>query len=258
MEINIVPKFLDEALTPIGKEVGQRLSDIVSLLFTPVIKAKAVRDKNIELFLNDLDNQIKKIPEENLKEPSLNMVGPALEDFIKFYHDEEFLRKLLAKLISSSMDKNSSVHPSYIKIIEQLSASDAKILRKALSPMVAYRGTYKKFFYSHGEFILYFCGNTDNWEKADLFYLDVKEFKDKPLPAHDFRLYNLRDSLLNLKRLGLIEFGEPQKFADESPPLATDFCPRGLYKILISISKYGLSFAKACYPGSDNEEEFLK
>lgn len=56
----IIPKFLDEALTPIGKEIGERFSDIVSLVFTPIIKAKAVRDKNIELFLNELNDKTKK------------------------------------------------------------------------------------------------------------------------------------------------------------------------------------------------------
>ena len=54
MEINIIPKFLDSALTPVAKEAGERLADIVSLLFTPVVKAKAKRDKNIELFLSNL------------------------------------------------------------------------------------------------------------------------------------------------------------------------------------------------------------
>ena len=84
MDINIVPKFLDSALTPIGKEVGERLSDIVSLLFTPVIKAKAKRDKNIEIFLKELDEKISEIPEEKLQEPPLSIVGPAIDNVFKF------------------------------------------------------------------------------------------------------------------------------------------------------------------------------
>ena len=49
MEFNIIPKFLDEALSPVSKEVGERLADIISLVFTTVIKPRAKRDKNIEL-----------------------------------------------------------------------------------------------------------------------------------------------------------------------------------------------------------------
>ena len=58
MDINIIPKFLDAALTPVAKEIGERLSDIVSLAFTPVIKIRAVRDMNLSLFLEDLNNKI--------------------------------------------------------------------------------------------------------------------------------------------------------------------------------------------------------
>lgn len=47
IEIKIdIPKFLDEALTPVAKECGERLSDIVNLIFTPVIITKALRDKH--------------------------------------------------------------------------------------------------------------------------------------------------------------------------------------------------------------------
>ena len=59
MDINIIPKFLDAALTPVAKEIGERLSDIVSLAFTPVIKLRAVRDMNLSLFLEDLNNKEK-------------------------------------------------------------------------------------------------------------------------------------------------------------------------------------------------------
>jgi len=82
--MDIVPKFLDSALTPVGKEVGERLADLVNLVFTPVIKAKAKRDNNLKLFLEDLNKKVDEIPEDKLQEPPLNIVGPALEDVAKF------------------------------------------------------------------------------------------------------------------------------------------------------------------------------
>ena len=80
MDINIIPKFLDAALTPVAKEIGERLSDIVSLAFYPCYKTKSCARYELSLFLEDLNNKIEKIPEENLKEPPINIVGPALED----------------------------------------------------------------------------------------------------------------------------------------------------------------------------------
>lgn len=48
--MDIVPKFLDEALTPVAKELGQRLADLVSLAFTPIIKLKGKGIINLKFF----------------------------------------------------------------------------------------------------------------------------------------------------------------------------------------------------------------
>ena len=137
MEFNIIPKFLDSALTPVSQEIGARLSDIISLAFTPIIKKRAVRDKNLESFLKILQNKVDNIPEDRLTEPPLNVVGPALEGIGKYYHDEEYLRELFASLICSSMQKNSRVHPSFVEIIKQLSPSDAEFFTSLFEEMTA-------------------------------------------------------------------------------------------------------------------------
>lgn len=128
--MNVVPEFLKEALTPVAKECGERLADIVNLAFTPIIRTRVVRDKKLELFLLELEKEIKKIPEENVIEPPLNIVGPALEDVGKYYHEQEYLRKCFARLVASSMNKECYVHPSFIEVIEQLTSDEAKILSK--------------------------------------------------------------------------------------------------------------------------------
>lgn len=134
--MDIVPKFLDEALTPVAKELGQRLADLVSLAFTPIIKLKGKRDHNLEIFLSNLNDKVKNIPEEDLIEPPAHIVGPLLEDMAKFYHDEEYLRDLFSNLIASTMDRNKSdfIHPSFKFIIDQLSADDAKFLKYIFYP----------------------------------------------------------------------------------------------------------------------------
>lgn len=148
LEISIIPKFLDAAVTPAAKEIGERLADIVSLAFTPIIKAKAKRDKNIDIFLKELNEEISKIPEEKLKEPPLYIVGPALEDVFKYYHNEEYLRKMFSALIASSMDSDKKVHPSYINIIKQLSSNDANTFNAHLDPSPIVNHLGKRYHYS--------------------------------------------------------------------------------------------------------------
>lgn len=132
MEINIIPKFLNEALSPIAKEAGERLADIISLAFTPVIKARAKRDKNIELFLKELSKEVNNISEDIVKEPPLHIVAPALDDVFKFYYNEDYLRKMFAKYIASSMNIEYDIHPSYSEMIKQLTLFDIILIKEIL------------------------------------------------------------------------------------------------------------------------------
>lgn len=134
--MDFVPKFLNDALSPVSKEIGDRLADIVSLAFTPIIKFRIKRDYNLELFTEKLKNNVEKIPEENLVSPPVHIVGPILDDVAKYYHDEEYLREMFSNLITSTMDKTQCgfVHPSYKSIIEQLSPFDAILLKQCFAP----------------------------------------------------------------------------------------------------------------------------
>ncbi|AMM81527.1 DUF4393 domain-containing protein [Pasteurella multocida] len=84
---------------------------------------------NLEKMKNSLEKEIDKIPEENIKEPKISVVGPALEAS-KFYMEEDEIRGMFAKLIASSMDKSQSdnIHPSFVEMIKMLSPLDAKNL----------------------------------------------------------------------------------------------------------------------------------
>lgn len=128
--MSIIPNFLDTALTPVAKEIGEKLSDAVDILLTPITMAKAVRDHHLQIFLDNLNKEVKSIPEEQLKEPDLNIVYPALENVFKYAHDEKYLQDMYLNLISSAMDKRKedSIHPSYVKIIEELTPYEVKLL----------------------------------------------------------------------------------------------------------------------------------
>lgn len=97
--------------------------------FAELQKAKDQAEKEVSLTLykNSIAHKLLEIPEENLQEPPLSIVGPALEAS-KYYIEEEELREMFANVIASSMDssKSENVHPSFIEIIKQLSPRDAK------------------------------------------------------------------------------------------------------------------------------------
>ena len=83
----------------------------------------------LEKLKKDLEQKIQVIPNENLQEPKLSVVGPALES-AKFYMDENEIREMFANLITASMNKFqvNNIHPSFVEMIKMLSPLDAKNL----------------------------------------------------------------------------------------------------------------------------------
>lgn len=171
---------------------GQALDDVMTLvgfnrLHEVAEKKRAKRDLNIQLYKDSIAQKIVTIPEEDLKDPPLAIVGPALEAS-KYYIEEEILREMFAKLISSSMDKSneSITHASYVEIIKQLSPLDAENL--------------KYLYLNEGEDVI--CNLTINYStggydtKFRNVYIGNPKIQDQSL---------IVPSLDNLQRLGLIE-----------------------------------------------------
>ncbi|MBO1199093.1 DUF4393 domain-containing protein [Staphylococcus simiae] len=95
-----------------------------------VDKIQYKRELDFERFKMQFKDEISNVPEENLKEPQISLLGPALEAS-KFYIDEQSLSNMFAKLIASSMDnrKSSLTHHSFVEVIKQLSPNDAVLLK---------------------------------------------------------------------------------------------------------------------------------
>lgn len=131
-----VPKSVDNAIENLTdlptKGIGQTLSDCWYLAFGGISQlAEKRRIKySIELqkFKSDLETSINAVPEENRKEPSSQIVLKALEE-AKYCVEENDLRELFIKLITSSTDNRKNVHPSFAHIIGQMSANDAKMIK---------------------------------------------------------------------------------------------------------------------------------
>lgn len=92
-------------------------------------KYKVQQAINTEKFKKSLETNIEKVPEENIQEPKISIVGPALEAS-KFYMNEDEIREMFSKLIASSMDKTQAdnIHPSFVEMIKMLSPLDAQNL----------------------------------------------------------------------------------------------------------------------------------
>lgn len=240
MDINWVPKCLDEGLTPIVREVSERLADLVNLVFTPVIKLRAKRDANLKSFLDELDKKIKAIPEENLKEPPAHIVGPALEDVGKYYHDETYLREMFTKLIASSMDKRKTVYPAYCAIIKQLSFDDALFLNElAQKTRLGLNASFK------GVFVI------SEWKKVIFSQLIIQE------TTYDREM--LMSTLICLERLGLIyitHYKRDEVFSDSNEidldglanlhgSAVLHYAPKKLLLKAV-LTSFGKQFVQAC------------
>ncbi|WP_256310038.1 DUF4393 domain-containing protein [Tissierella carlieri] len=128
------PKFLDESLTPASQEIGKTLGNIFYAVFSvvnyPIEKLRIKQVENLKKYEQDIKEELYGIPEDKLIDPPLNIVGPALEAS-KFYIEKEDLRKMFAKLISSSMnvDLTNYSHPSFIEIIKQFDSVEAQMIK---------------------------------------------------------------------------------------------------------------------------------
>ncbi|MGG0759175.1 DUF4393 domain-containing protein [Bacillus paramycoides] len=134
MEINIIPKFLDEAVTPLAQRAGNTLSSIWTIAFGGIDiyaeKAQLKRVYALNQFKEELEQAVSSIPEENIVEPPLHIVGPSLEAS-KYYFENDVLRKMFANLIASSINVKTitKAHPSFVEIIKQLSPLNATNLK---------------------------------------------------------------------------------------------------------------------------------
>ena len=174
----------------IGKNIGLMFDGAMGWLGCWGEKQKIEQQKSIENFKQNIELKISNISNENLKEPTMNIVGPAIES-AKFYYEEKYYKEMFANLIAAACDKSKIdiIHPSYVEIIKQLSPRDAKLLN-----IFKYNSTYPMVTMN--------IKHEDGTITPYIQYLF--DFKDR---NQDFNMEEhslLTPSLDNLVRLGLI------------------------------------------------------
>lgn len=209
------------------------------------IKVRQRKQEVENLFLKDIVTEVSNIPIDQRQEPKLSVLGPALEAS-KYYIDDEELRSLFAKLIAASMDnsKNEVLQPAFVEIIKQMSPIDAKNLinlydiKDKQNPIVS---------------IILESKDSKNYKEVfDHFYIEN---------IGNISHVRVASSLLNLKRLGLIEINYGVFLSDENRYLSyenhpiinqfkneynDDFHSIKLKKGLIKITNFGMDFCKIC------------
>ena len=209
------------------------------------IKVRQRKQEVDNLFLKDIATEVSNIPIDQIQEPKLSVLGPALEAS-KYYIDDEELRSLFAKLIAASMDnsKNEVLQPAFVEIIKQMSPIDAKNLinlydiKDKQNPIVS---------------IILESKDSKNYKEVfDHFYIEN---------IGNISHVRVVSSLLNLKRLGLIEINYGVFLSDENKylpyenhPIINQFKNEynddlhsiELKKGLIKITNFGMDFCKIC------------
>lgn len=132
---------VSDIVRPTSKSIGQTIGYIVDGSFGWLgvwgQKQKIKQKKYIEDYKNEINKNIEAIPQENLKEPTMSVVGPAIASSI-FYYENDYYKKMFSKLIAASCDKTKSVHPAYTTIIKEIDPLDAQLLMKISNKALPY------------------------------------------------------------------------------------------------------------------------
>lgn len=109
--MDVVAEGARNVFGPVSKSIGDTFGlvwdGVTAGLATWCSKKVMERDHNLELYKKELKKQIGDIPPENLQEPKMNVLGPAIEAS-KFYFEEKEYREMFSKLIAASFDSSKS------------------------------------------------------------------------------------------------------------------------------------------------------
>lgn len=125
-----LPEVANKALEPLATSIGTTLSDLWSGVFGGISfwsdKKEIERKANLELYKQLIERKLSMIDINNLQEPKVSIVGPAIEAS-KYYFEEKQYREMFSNLIASASDKSKcqDVHSSFTEIIKQLEPNDA-------------------------------------------------------------------------------------------------------------------------------------
>lgn len=143
-----VPLYQD-TLQPSVKEIGEVLQRTVRLVLAPA-RAMLWGFERIEEFVyTKVSERLEGVPEKDIVEPALNVIGPALEA-LRFTGHASDLSDLYANLLAASMynKMKDEAHPAFVEVIKQMTPDEARLVRLFTAlrafPLLTVRSEWKE------------------------------------------------------------------------------------------------------------------
>ncbi|WP_051677744.1 Abi-alpha family protein [Bradyrhizobium sp. URHD0069] len=242
MNINlgdIVPKELlnkvyDDALSGSAKQVGKLSEDTIKtarLLLAPLQVGAALQER----FERMMERISRRVPDERRIEPPAEIVGPTLE-MIRYVSDDGPLWGMFEEVLTKSIDQDGheKIHPSFPRLIAQLSRDEAWML---------YRLRDRDFKV---------VDSLDLDRAANKFSNRV--VKSNELPSQElYQAAQVELYFAHLSALGLVEWP-----VENQVPIMTGGVQAGITRhSTMRLTEFGKLFVAACTP-PDGFERFAK
>lgn len=242
-----------KALPKTVNELDGALSSVLGLfnniVLYPIKKANLKMKYNLDKFQEDMEEKLKDIPKENIKEPSIRLTTSVLEN-LRYSYDDEEIRDMYENLLAGSMDsrKSNKSHISYSETIKNIDTLDATI--------------FNSIFRNNQfpcAFIRFLTKNRERYYTHVMPYVFAPELNELENP------FSVSSSLVNLDRLGLIKIEKNQfilntdyslmkndSFYKEQLNILKKKCgdvKEEMDKGFIHITDYGRNFGYICLGG---------
>lgn len=225
-----IPPVYDDLLKPSTQLLGKGLAGLIKLALTPISLSVWGYERIAEWLVPELEKRLHDIPPDNIRQPKLNLIGPAIES-LRFLSDEEELKAMFANLIASSLNSEfqNGVHPGFVETLKNLSGHDARLLKYIYTNQtLVWMEILYSDVYEDTQFKCLTNVDPDN-SKTDLILLSINNFNrlgicipyEKPLPEEIAMLKRepfIRDIF---SRSGTIEFKANRC---ELTPYGKQFC----------------------------------
>lgn len=177
------------------EEVRRRVNKALEPIAPTVLNYELVHS----FVITRITEKLRNIPLDDIITPRLHIVAPALAS-VRYLGRVDELKELYASLIACSMDVNTStsVHPSFVQIILQLSSDEARLLAAFLvsnrEPLINVRNMRRDG-----------SGGRDHY----MYFTDLNERYGTKYPEY------MRNYFDNFMRLGIAEIPENHELLDE-------------------------------------------
>lgn len=188
-----------------SKGITKLLSVVTTFIDNVTYKYIANSEYKKQLFLAELEKKYNEIPNDDLVEPSINILGNVMDN-LKYNLDQDFLVEMYTNILISDMDKKTKnrCHVCYVEILKQLSKNDLELL------VAIYKMKHTKSI-PFGRLNVVDSNNMPlNYE----FHTSIYVAKISNYSIHDYNQFS--NSIENLERLGLIEISYVKYYTDKS------------------------------------------